>query len=166
MSVTVTLDAQELDLTAYVGQYRQMIAKAKGYHRPNIASVEDDQMAAAAEYVVAKARGMFWNALSETFKGLPDLSDGSEVKHARDPKHNLLIPGDTKRKIAWYYLVLGTPPTLTIYGRAWGYVAMSEKYWDENMPRPCWKVLKEDPAMHPFDIKNCVPGTQGIDWGD
>lgn len=155
MPVVITLDEQEMDLAAFVGSYRYGAARDKGYQRSfNIQSEHNDYLAAAAELAVSKARGVFWNALSESFQGMPDLADGSEVKQTSNPNNNLLIPAKCENRKAWYYLVLGEPPDLTIYGRAWGVTAMQDKYWDESMPAPCWKVMKEDPAMKLFRLRD------------
>jgi hypothetical protein len=112
--------------------------------------MELEHHGAAAEMAVAKLRGVYWNALSSDWRGLPDLADGMEVKWATDPSYGLLIKNEGElRKRCWYTLVVGTLPTLTVVGSVWGATAMQDKYFGRQV-RNCWLVPQNSADMKPF----------------
>lgn len=114
---------------------------------------------AAAELAVARLLGteIFdeWLAhraylTDEPHRGA-DLGLAVEIKTIRKADHSLLIPrteinqNHTEHAIV---LVLVDLPVCTVRGWVAGHEAMRPEFWDETLPRPCWRVPED--LLQPF----------------
>ena len=137
------LSQSELGLCSYVGTYRRRMAIHRKRSEP-AGSVADpwgvDIEGACAEYVVARVKGVFWNALSDgDISALPDAGD-LQIRHTPRLDGCLILrPKDSTE--ATFILVVGVAPEFRIVGQIRGSEARRDEFWQAPNNRPgAWFV--------------------------
>lgn len=151
--IKVTLTTHEIHQCALAGVLRHIeqlrTPHAHGYAGDAEHSWGMDIEGAAAEFVVAKKRGLFWNAVVgvSDVRGLPgDVAD-LEVRSTSRSNGCLLLhesdPDDRR-----FILVTGAIPSLTIVGWMFGRDGKNPEWWRTDTGRPAFFVPQR--ALLPF----------------
>jgi hypothetical protein len=128
----VELEWHEYAMAAEIGKLRRLTAvrrSSENSHGATNLSWTEDIEGAAAELVVAKCLGIYWNGGIDTFKK-PDL--GKDIQVRWTPLHsNSLIVREADPDSNIYILVTGTTPKFVVRGYLYGSEAKN-KAWERS----------------------------------
>jgi len=125
----------EFALAVQVGLLRFSVSMARGRQHDRNESrcfldrLVDEVTGAAAECLVAKVLGIFWNGSVETFKDVPDIGRVEVRSTIHAAGHLLVRPDDKGDRL--HVLVTGKPEHQVIAGCMWGHDARREE-WKSN----------------------------------
>lgn len=143
--IEVTLTEHEIHQVALAGVMRNIVSlTAADAHRFNGTPYERWGLhieGAAAEFVVAKKRSRFWNAVvaAEGFRGLPGDVGEMQVRSTwrRD---GCLLLHESDPDDATFMLVTGALPTFRIVGWMLGRDGKKSEFWRSDTGRPAFFV--------------------------
>lgn len=151
------LSNAEMMLASHVGCLRRVASINRQLAEPNGTPPGDllavDADGCAAEYVVARSLGLFWNALPVNVQGSADIIGdprgiGWHVRSTPRPNGRLIIhPSDPDAGM--FVLVTGRMPNLTIVGSIQCRDAKQSEWWgDPKTGRPAYWVPQA--ALEPW----------------
>lgn len=92
-----------------------------------------------------------WVAFTPDYAKLKaDVGKDWQVRTTRNPNGNLLLREIDEPKAQYPFLftrIFHEDRAVNFIGWIYGYEGMQECYWDDNMPRPCWKIPWQ--RLHP-----------------
>lgn len=145
----VTLSAWEFKSCVDVANTRmaisndKMLNHASTYQRDYLTRMQDEILGACGELAVCKSVNKFWSPSVNTFHGIADAGHNVEVRTTQRINGSLIVR-DNDPDDRWYYLVVGTPPTMTVVGYIKGSEAKRDQWLrDPHKHRLSWFVPQD-----------------------
>lgn len=148
MSRYITIDPDEWSLCVQVANARQVSStKKKGRDSVNkkggwLEEFTPHIIGCVGELAVAKAIGVSWTGSVDTFKTVPDLEGGVQVRHRSNPTWDLIVrKNDSDTDI--FILSRGMPPgAIEVVGWIKGSDAKNEEWLKDygNFGKPAYFV--------------------------
>ena len=155
--MTDALTPREAELAAMSGVQRRIRARYEGRRdrwgrgepgRNDPAGWSSDIQGTIGEWLIAKARGVYWPGADRDHMYDGDLCDGTEVRSRTEDWRDLLLHPDDDDDRA-FVLVLGVWPRLRIGGWITGGEGKRPEYWNETLPVPAYTVPQT--ILRPLD---------------
>ena len=144
-------------IAAQAGCLRRIAAVKKKRQHNNGAPTIDmwgmDIEGAAAEFVVAKWLGKFWNSVADDPTQLEGDAGCYQVRHTRRLDGSLILH-DTDKSDAVFVLVVGQYPNYQICGWLEGRAGKQQQYW-RNCERSAYFV-PQDALLDPTELEMSV----------
>jgi hypothetical protein len=116
---------------------------ASTYRRDHLERITQEITGACGELAVAKFLGKYWSPSVNTFHSFPDIEPNIEVRSTVLTTGCLPVR-DNDADDRYYFLAVGTPPTMTVVGYIRGSDAKRQQWLrDPNGYRPAYFVPQE-----------------------
>lgn len=170
LPVEITLDPWEFKHCVDVANIRMAISNernlnhASTYERGYVERIQQETLGVCGEMAVCKAINKMWKPSVNTFHNLPDVEPNIEVR-ATENTNGCLIIRENDPEDRWYFLVIGTPPIVTVVGYIRGREGKRNEWIrDPNGYRTAWFVPQD--ALLRRGKPSHIDNSAGINAGE